>query len=87
VAVRSSMASLDNETKRNPGTKLGSLERDVLEFMWESRESTVALASKAIVAKRPRSLASVGVVLKRLAAKGFLTRIKDEAGLRYCLTC
>ena len=66
--------------------KLGSLERDVLEFMRASGEATVPVASKAIVVTRPRSLASVGVVLKRLAAKGFLARIKDEKGLRYRAT-
>lgn len=65
---------------------LGSLERDVLAFMRTSGEATVPVASRAIAASRPRSLASVSLVLKRLARKGLLTRIKDGDGLRYRMT-
>ncbi len=61
---------------------LGSLELEIMEFMWQAREATVRQVTKAINRKRPIAYTTVMTVLVHLVDKGLLTRTRD--GKRYC---
>ena len=60
---------------------LGSLELEVMEFMWQARGTTVRQVTKAINHRRPIAYTTVMTVMGHLVDKGLLARIKE--GKRY----
>ncbi len=60
---------------------LGSLEFEVMEFMWQAGEATVRQVTKVIDHKRPIAYTTVMTVMGHLVNKGLLARVKE--GKRY----
>ena len=80
--------SADNSGKRPKGQDitvlkklLGSLELEVMEFMWQAGKATVRQVTEAINHKRPIAYTTVMTVMGHLVDKGLLARIKE--GKRY----
>ncbi len=65
---------------------LGSLELEVMEFMWRSEEATVRQVTKVIDRKRPIAYTTVMTVMRHLVNKGLLSRTKEGKRYRYRLT-
>ncbi len=62
---------------------LGSLELEVMEYMWQTEEATVQQVRKAINHKRPIAYTTVMTVMGRLVGKGLLTRAREGKRYRY----
>lgn len=62
---------------------LGSLELEVMEFMWEADEATVQQAVDAFNQRRPVAYTTVMTVMGHLVEKRLLTRIKERKKYRY----
>ncbi len=80
--------SADNSGKRPKGQDitvlkklLGSLELEVMEFMWQAGKATVRQVTEAINRKRSIAYTTVMTVMGHLVDKGLLARIKE--GKRY----
>ncbi len=65
---------------------LGSLELEVMEFMWQADEATVRLVGKSINRIRPIAYTTVMTVMGHLVDKGLLTRTMEGKRYRYRLT-
>ncbi len=64
---------------------LGSLELEVMEFMWPGGEATVRQVTKAIDRKRPIAYTTVMTVMGHLVDKGLLARAREGKRYRYRL--
>ncbi len=62
---------------------LGSLELEIMEFMWQADEATVRQVTKVIDHKRPIAYTTVMTVMGHLVDKGLLARIKEGKRYRY----
>ncbi len=62
---------------------LGSLELEIMEFMWQSRETTVQQVMKIINGKRPIAYTTVMTVMGRLVDKGLLIRTREGKRFYY----
>ncbi len=62
---------------------LGSLELEVMEFMWQAGEATVRQGTKVIDRKRPIAYTTVMTVMGHLVDKGLLARTKEGKRYRY----
>jgi len=62
---------------------LGSLELQVMEFMWQTGEATVQQVVKAINRRRPIAYTTVMTVMGHLVDKGLLTRTMEGKRYRY----
>ena len=62
---------------------LGSLELEVMGFMWQAGEATVRQMGEAISRKRPIAYTTVMTVMGHLVDKGLLTRTKEGKRYRY----
>ncbi len=62
---------------------LGSLELELMEFMWRAGEATVRQVTKAIGRKRPIAYTTVMTVMMHLVGKGLLARTMDGKRYRY----
>ncbi len=62
---------------------LGSLELEVMEFMWQADEATVQQVAKTINRKRPIAYTSVMTVMGHLVDKGLLNRTMEGKRYRY----
>ena len=62
---------------------LGSLELEVMEFMWQAGEATVQQVVKAIDRKRLIAYTTVMTVMVHLVGKGLLARTRDGKRYRY----
>ena len=79
-------ASLEAQTNTILKQLLGSLELEVMGFMWQMKESTVQEVTDAINRKRSERRAAyttIMTVLVHLVDKGLLTRIKEGKKYRY----
>lgn len=65
---------------------LGSLELEVMEFMWQAGEATVRQVGEAISRKRPIAYTTVMTVMGHLVDKGLLSRTMEGKRYRYRLT-
>ncbi len=65
---------------------LGSLELEVMEFMWQAGEATVRQVGKSINRIRPIAYTTVMTVMGHLVDKGLLTRTMEGKRYRYRLT-
>jgi predicted transcriptional regulator len=65
---------------------LGSLELEVMEFMWQAGEATVRQVGKSINRIRPIAYTTVMTVMGHLVDKGLLTRTMEGNRYRYRLT-
>ncbi len=65
---------------------LGSLELEVMEFMWQASEATVRQVGKSINRIRPIAYTTVMTVMGHLVDKGLLTRTMEGKRYRYNLT-
>ncbi len=65
---------------------LGSLELEVMDFMWQAGEATVRQVGEAISRKRPIAYTTVMTVMGHLVDKGLLTRTMEGKRYRYRLT-
>jgi predicted transcriptional regulator len=63
------------------GKVLGSLELEVMDFMWQTGQATVKQVTEAISRKRPKAYTTIMTVMVHLVDKGLLKRIKE--GKRY----
>ncbi len=62
---------------------LGSLELQVMEFMWQTGEATVQQMVKAINQKHPIAYTTVMTVMGHLVDKGLLSRTMEGKRYRY----
>ncbi len=62
---------------------LGSLELEVMEFMWQAGKATVQQVTEVINRERPIAYTTVMTVMGRLVDKGLLARIMEERKYRY----
>ncbi len=62
---------------------LGSLQLEVMEFMWQAGEATVRQVTKVIDRKRPIAYTTVMTVMGNLKHKELLTRTKYGRRYRY----
>lgn len=63
------------------GKVLGSLELEVMDFMWKTGQATVQQVTETISRKRPKAYTTIMTVMVHLVDKGLLKRIKE--GKRY----
>lgn len=80
----------DNRNKRPKGLDvpilkklLGSLELEVMEFVWQAQEATVRQVAEAINRRRPIAYTTVMTVMGHLVDKGLLTRTMEGKRYRY----
>ena len=62
---------------------LGSLELQVMEFMWQTGEATVQQVVKTIERRRPIAYTTVMTVMGHLVDKGLLARTMEGKRYRY----
>jgi predicted transcriptional regulator len=62
---------------------LGSLELQVMEFMWQTGEATVQQVVKTIKQRRPIAYTTVMTVMGHLVDKGLLARTMEGKRYRY----
>ena len=62
---------------------LGSLELEIMKFMWQAGEATVRQVTKLIDRKRPIAYTTVMTVMGHLVDKGLLTRTMEGKRYRY----
>ena len=62
---------------------LGSLELQVMEFMWQTGEATVQQVVKTIKRRRPIAYTTVMTVMGHLVDKGLLARTMEGKRYRY----
>ncbi len=62
---------------------LGSLELQVMEFMWQTGEATVQQVVKTINRRRPIAYTTVMTVMGHLVDKGLLSRTMEGKRYRY----
>ncbi len=62
---------------------LGSLELEVMEWMWRAGEATVQQVAGAVNQRRPIAYTTVMTVMGHLVDKGLLTRTKEGKRYRY----
>lgn len=62
---------------------LGSLELQVMEFMWQTGEATVQKVVKTINRRRPIAYTTVMTVMGHLVDKGLLSRTMEGKRYRY----
>ena len=65
---------------------LGSLELQVMEFMWQAEEATVQQVVRTIKRKRPIAYTTVMTVMGHLVDKGLLSRTMEGKRYRYLVT-
>lgn len=66
------------------GKVLGSLELEVMDFMWQTGQATVQQVTEAISRQRPKAYTTIMTVMVHLVDKGVLKRIME--GKRYLYT-
>lgn len=62
---------------------LGSLELEVMSFMWQAGNATVQEATNAISHKKPIAYTTIMTIMVHLVDKGLLTRAKYGKRFRY----
>ncbi len=68
-------------------TRLGELEREVMDKLWSSREpQTVRQVHEALAARRDLAYTTVMTVLQRLAKKTLVVQHRDDRAHRYAPT-
>jgi predicted transcriptional regulator len=65
------------------GKVLGSLELEVMGFMWKTEQATVRQVTEAISRKRPKAYTTIMTVMVHLVDKGLLKRRKKGKRYRY----
>lgn len=64
--------------------RLGSLERAIMEQLWDSSgPQTVRQVHRALCVHRPLAYSTVMTVLQRLALKGLLIQLRDARAFKY----
>lgn len=64
---------------------LGSLEMEIMEFMWQANQATVRQVTQAISLRRPIAYTTVMTVMVHLVDKGLLARTMEKKRYRYRL--
>src|ERR1044072_9572867 len=68
-------------------TRLGELERAVMDHLWSAREpQTVRQVHEALAARRELPLTTIMTVLQRLAKKNLVVQHRDDRAHRYAPT-
>ena len=68
-------------------TRLGELEREVMDHLWASREpQTVRQVHEALAARRDLAYTTIMTVLQRLAKKSLVIQHRDDRAHRYAPT-
>lgn len=62
---------------------LGSLELEIMEFMWQAQEATVQRVTEVIDKRRRIAYTTVMTVMGHLVNKGLLTRSREGKRYRY----
>lgn len=62
------------------------MQLDILEIMWDAEETTMRYITEVIAKRRPRSVNAIPTTMKRLTAKGLLSRTTDGKRSRYRAT-
>ncbi len=65
------------------GKVLGSLELEVMDFMWKTGQATVQQVTNAVSRKQPKAYTTIMTVMVHLVEKGLLKRIKEGKRYRY----
>ena len=64
--------------------RLGSLERAIMEQLWDSSgPQTVRQVHRALSARRPLAYSTVMTVLQRLAVKNLVIQLRDARAFKY----
>src|ERR1700712_4929835 len=65
-------------------TRLGELEREVMDHLWASREpQTVRQVHESLSERRDLAYTTIMTVLQRLAKKNLVSQIRDDRAHRY----
>lgn len=72
-----------DETTTVLSNLLGSLELEVMEFMWQAGEATVRQVGEVISRERPIAYTTVMTVMGHLVDKGLLSRSPEGKRYRY----
>lgn len=68
-------------------TRLGELEREVMDHLWSSREpQTVRQVHEALAERRDLAYTTIMTVLQRLAKKNLVVQRRDDRAHRYAPT-
>ncbi|MDH6246565.1 BlaI/MecI/CopY family transcriptional regulator [Mycobacterium sp. OTB74] len=68
-------------------TRLGELEREVMDHLWSSHEpQTVRQVHEALAARRDLAYTTIMTVLQRLAKKNLVVQHRDDRAHRYAPT-
>jgi predicted transcriptional regulator len=68
-------------------TRLGELEREVMDHLWSSREpQTVRQVHEALAERRDLAYTTIMTVLQRLAKKNLVVQHRDDRAHRYAPT-
>lgn len=68
-------------------TRLGELEREVMDHLWSSREpQTVRQVHEALATRRDLAYTTIMTVLQRLAKKNLVVQHRDDRAHRYAPT-
>lgn len=73
------------QTVTIPKKLLGSLELEMMEFMWQAREATVRQVTKSLNLRRPVAYTTVMTTMGHLVNKRLLTRAREGKRYRYRL--
>jgi len=67
-------------------TRLGELERSVMDHLWSADEQTVRQVHEALSAHRDLAYTTIMTVLQRLAKKNLVVQHRDDRAHRYAPT-
>lgn len=79
---RKTTSTAARSRSRQPRTRLGDLERAVLEVLWEREDASVREVHEALT-DRELAYTTVLTVLDRMHGKSLVTREKDARAFRY----
>lgn len=85
--VRFDLQRVGDEPKMAKLTRLGDLERSVMDHLWSAREpQTVRQVHEALAAHRDLAYTTIMTVLQRLAKKNLVVQHRDDRAHRYAPT-
>ena len=85
--VRFDLQRVGDEPKMAKLTRLGDLERSVMDHLWSAREpQTVRQVHESLAAHRDLAYTTIMTVLQRLAKKNLVVQHRDDRAHRYAPT-
>lgn len=69
-----------------PPKRIGNLQLEILEMIWDQEEVTVRYILEVIAKRRPRSVNNIPTTMKSLTDKGLISRTTDGRRSHYRAT-